>query len=76
METNSGEPTAVAVWTDLNAADNSGKNPTKTCSADSESQFEIGQTEIVCKAWDLSGNHAKCTFVVNVKGKVLFFLAE
>ena len=69
MHTDLGQPTAVGVWIYKNAADNSGKNPALTCSSDSGSQFEIGQTEIFCEAWDLSGNHATCTFTVDVRGK-------
>ena len=69
FETNSGQPTAAAEWNGLIAADNSGKNLTTICSADSGSQFEIGQTEIVCEVWDLDRNHATCIFTVDVIGK-------
>ena len=69
FETDSGQPTAVVVWTDVKATDNSGENLIVTCNSDSGSQFEIGLTEIVCEAWDLNRNHAMCTFTVYVKGK-------
>ena len=69
LETDSGEPTAVAVWPDLYASDNSGKNHSKACSEVSGSKFEIGQNQIVCQAWDMSRNNARCTFTVDVIGK-------
>ena len=69
LENNSGEPTAVVVWPDLYASDNSGKNPSVTCSEDSGSKFLIGQNEIVCQAWDMNRNSATCTFTVDVIGK-------
>ena len=52
----------------LVAKDNSKVPPIVTCSADSGSQFEIGETEVTCKAVDLAGNQANCSFTVNVRG--------
>ena len=68
LQTDSGQPTAIAFWTGPNATDNSRKNVNITCSTDSGSQREIGQTKVVCEACDLSGNHATCTFTVDIKG--------
>ena len=61
--------TAVAVWIDPQANDNSGITPTVTCNSDSGSQFQIGQTEVVCVARDPSGNQAICSFIIEVIGK-------
>ena len=61
--------TAIAVWTDLQATDNSRIAPTVTCSLESGSQFEIGQTEVECDAQDSSGNQANCTFIIEVMGE-------
>ena len=69
LETDYGHATAVAVWFPTNATDNSGKNLTTTCNADSGSQFEIGESDIVCETWDPSGNHATCTFAIKVIGR-------
>ena len=61
--------TAIAVWTDLQATDNSGISINVTCSYESKNQFQIGQTEVVCEAHDPSGNWAICTFIIDVIGK-------
>ena len=61
--------TAVAVWADPQANDNSGITPTVTCILESGNQFEIGQTEVICEARDPSGNQAICTFIIKVIGK-------
>ena len=68
--------TAVAVWADPQANDNSGITPTVTCSIDSESKFQIGQTEVECKARDPSGNQATCTFIIEVIGKLQYKLFQ
>ena len=60
---------AIAVWTDLQATDNSGKAPTVTCNWESGSQFQIGETEVICEVCDPSGNQAICTFLIEVIGK-------
>ena len=67
-------PTTVVVWNDPQANDNSGQAPAVTCSMDSGSQFQIGQTEVVCEARDSSGNQAICTFTIDVIGKFTFSL--
>ena len=59
---------ATMVWTDPQATDNSGQIPTITCDADSGSNFEIGETEVICQAVDPTGNHATCKFTVKVEG--------
>ena len=69
FETDLGQPTAIAVWPAPNATDNSKKNVSIICSKDSDSQLKIGKTDVVCEAWDPSGNHAGCTFTVDVIGK-------
>ena len=59
----------MAVWTGPQANDNAGLPPTITCSLASGSQFEIGQTEVICEARDPSGNEAFCAFTIEVRGK-------
>ena len=63
------QSTAVAVWDKPKCSDNSGSNPTLTCNFESESQFGIGATDVVCEAIDDSGNKATCTFTIHVAGK-------
>ena len=62
-------PTAVVVWAPLVATDNSMQSPIVTCNAENGSQFEIGETEIMCQALDQAGNQAECIFHVDIKGK-------
>ena len=69
VETNFGQPTAVVNWTNPEATDNSRKNLTVTCSVESGSKFEIGDTEVTCQAIDPAGNRATCVFTVNIEGK-------
>ena len=59
---------AVAVWIDPQATDNARVTPTVTCSFESGSQFEIGQTDVICEARDPGGNKAFCTFTIDVTG--------
>ena len=59
----------TVTWTGATANDNSGQQTTVTCSEESGGHFNIGQTEVICKVWDLSGNQAMCSFTVNVTGK-------
>ena len=65
-----GQSTAAVVWTEPEASDNSGQRPYISCSRVSGSQFEIGQTQVICKANDGFGNWANCTFTVEVKGNI------
>ena len=67
-ETDFSKPTAVMVWTDPEATDNSELTPTVTCNAENGSRFEIGETEVLCQAVDQAGNLAICLFTVDVKG--------
>ena len=69
LEADIGKSTAVATWTDPQATDNSGQKSTIICSIESGSQFEIGLTEVVCKALDATGNQATCAFTVEIKGE-------
>ena len=64
------KPTAIAIWKDLIASDNSGI-VSVTCDPQSGAEFTIGQTPVTCEAVDGSGNRAQCSFQVIVKGKCL-----
>ena len=66
--TDVGQPTAVVEWEAPNATDNSKEAVSVSCSPTSGSNFSIGQTEVVCKAEDSSGNIASCRFFVNITG--------
>ena len=68
LETMPGQPTAVAAY-DPKVFDNSRQNLNASCSAESGSQFEIGQTDVICEAYDPSGNRAMCHFTVDVQGE-------
>ena len=68
LQTPLNQSTAVAVWDEPECRDNSGSNPTLTCSYEPGSQFGIGLTEVVCEATDGSGNKATCTFNIEVIG--------
>ena len=74
LETISNKATAVAIWAEPEASDNSGKSPNISCGIDSGTQFVIGQTEVICHARDGFGNQAECAFTVEVKGKYAVFL--
>ena len=67
--TASGLSTAVVVWTEPQATDNSGVPINVTCNVESGNQFEIWQTEVICEAHDPSGNEAVCSFIIEVTGK-------
>ena len=72
IETDVGQPTAVVVWEAPNATDNSKEAVSVSCLPTSGSNFTIGQTEVVCKAEDRSGNIATCRFDVNVTGMYIY----
>ena len=59
----------MAVWSHPVSTDNSGLTLTVTCNAENGSQFEIGETEVMCQALDQAGNQAACSFAVDVVGK-------
>ena len=65
-----GQSFATVSWTKPEATDNSGQHPAINCSVDSGSQFGIGKTDVVCKAWDMDENHVNCSFTVRVRGKL------
>ena len=69
VETDFNNSAAMVVWTALVATDNSNLTPNVTCSAENGSRFEIGETEVMCKALDEAGNQANCSFIVDVVGK-------
>ena len=68
LETDLNKSTALVVWTDLIATDNSKLTPTVICNAQNGSKFEIGDTHVVCQAVDQAGNQATCSFTVSVLG--------
>ena len=74
LETGLGLPTAVVNWTNPKVTDNSKTKPTVTCSVESGSKFEIGETEVICQAIDPAGNRATCVFTINIEGKMLFII--
>ena len=61
--------TAVAVWRQPIATDNSDKEPDVTCNPKSGTRFPIGKTIVNCTAADSSGNKAECNFFVDVEGE-------
>ena len=63
-----GKPTAMVMWDDPTASDNSGNVTHVTCDPMSGTNFTIGQTRVACEAVDGSGNDAECSFTVNVTG--------
>ena len=60
--------TTTIVWNQPVATDNSELAPIVTCNAANGSQFEIGETEIICQALDYAGNLKTCFFTIGVKG--------
>ena len=70
LDTQLGQPTALAVWQNPSATDNSGDKPTVTCKPMPRSNFTIGQTLVTCDAVDNSGNNNTCAFQINVKGSL------
>ena len=71
-----GQAHAAVVWTEPQVTDNSGQIPTITCDANSGSQFGIGETEVICRAVDSTGNQATCTFTVKIEGNANLFGKE
>lgn len=68
QETDDGQPTSMVVWKGPLATDNSDITPNVTCQPPSGSNFKIGQTDVICKATDRSGNNASCSFQVDMAG--------
>ena len=72
LDTQPGQPIAVAFWQSPSATDNSGDIPDVTCDPQSRSKFTIGQTLVTCEAIDSSGNNNTCSFHIHVNGKSYF----
>ena len=68
LDTQPGQPTAVAVWQHPSVSDNSCDKPWVTCKPLSGSNFTIGQTLVTCEAVDSSGNNNTCSFHIDVQG--------
>ena len=60
---------AAVIWADPKVTDNSGENLTLSCDFESGSNFEIGETEVICQAMDPAGNCGTCLFTVKIEGK-------
>ena len=60
--------TALVLWKQPNATDNSGYVKEVTCSTQAGSLFPIGQTKVTCEAVDDAGNNASCHFFVDIVG--------
>ena len=67
VHTDEGKPTALVVWEEPDASDNSG-NVYVTCDPPSGTNFPIGQTTVTCNAVDESGNNITCYFQVYATG--------
>ena len=68
VKTDKEKPTAMVIWEDPTASDNSEKVAHVFCQPQSGTNFTIGQTTVMCEAVDWSGNRAECSFQVNVTG--------
>ena len=66
--TNEGKSTALVVWEQPNATDNSGHVEIVTCTPQGGNQFPIGQSKVTCEAVDGARNKAACYIYVNVTG--------
>ena len=64
--TEEGQETAMVIWEDPVATDNSGQISSIFCMPRSGNDFKIGQTLVTCEANDKSGNTATCSFQVIV----------
>ena len=74
IEADDNQSTAVMIWNALATTDNSKLIPTVTCNTENGSQFEIGETEVICQASDQAGNQAACSFTIDVKGQLHEFI--
>ena len=75
IKTDRRKPTAMVIWEDLRASDNSG-NVSVACDPPSGTSFTIGKTVVICEGADNSGNKAQCYFSVNVTGKYFVFITS
>ena len=66
--TDKGKSTALVVWEQPNAIDNSGHVENVSCTPQGGKQFVIGQSKVTCEAVDGAGNKATCYFYVHVTG--------
>ncbi len=53
----------------LAATDNSGHTPYIVCDQESGSPFYLGETQVLCEAYDAYDNVGECIFIVEVTGK-------
>ncbi len=67
-----GQSTALIVWQDPSATDNSGDSPTVVCNPPSGTNFTIGSTNVTCTALDGYGNQGNCSFYVDIIGEMLY----
>ena len=56
------------MWSEPNATDNSGINPTWNATHSPGDRFTLGSTDVTYTFWDWSLNEANCTFTVTVTG--------
>ncbi|XP_070549873.1 hyalin-like [Ptychodera flava] len=66
VEYDDGGTTAVVTFSG-SATDNSGTNPSVSCTPSSGSTFASGDATVTCSATDASGNTGSCTFSVTVQ---------
>ncbi|XP_077999220.1 hyalin-like [Glandiceps talaboti] len=59
-------PTAVVIWTNPSATDNSFHTVEVTCDVESGSAFVIGTTEVTCIARDGANNEGICKFNISI----------
>ena len=70
--TDLGHPNALVSWEKPEAVDNSGHDPSVTCTPTSGTKFAIGTTSVECVAIDEAGNRNSCEFSIEVKGKMFY----
>ena len=68
--TEPGKPVRMVQWSQPVATDNSGVIQTVSCDVKSGTDFAIGQTKVTCTVIDGYGNNNKCTFHIDVIGKL------
>ncbi|KAJ8021035.1 Hyalin [Holothuria leucospilota] len=66
QNTDDERPTAMVLWEDPVAEDNSGVIDRVESQPESGSEFMIGETEVTVLAYDAAGNIGVCTFTVTV----------
>ena len=76
VNTDNGLDTASVLWDGPKVSDNSGNVSHVICDPQSGTNFTIGETSVICEAFDGSGNRAECSFQVNVTGKSLCSLYQ